>query len=346
MLAKRSTAAILALLGALTLTSCDALCPPLPVSGTVAPQPKPPAAPGYPVTITNCGRDYRFDQPPKRVVVTGDSVAEVSSILALGLGDRIVANTQKRESADQPDRDTAIAALPAGGIATGAGRPVPRDTMMNLKPDLVLAADNHDFSTADGAAGREQLAAVGANSYLPDPACTPAAPGANPTIDDSYTLLRDLGRIFGVSDRAERLITDSEHLVGDMSNLVAGLPPANVLLVRSVEPGGRVTAAATGVWNDVLARAGGANVVADASPGPLTTVSSRDLAATKVDAVIITGATQAGARDQAETLFARYPQWQAAKDERYLGLADSYDLGPDNAIAVDRLARLLHPGAC
>ncbi|MGW4058593.1 ABC transporter substrate-binding protein [Amycolatopsis sp. NPDC004747] len=334
---KRSIAATLTLISALTLSSCDALCPPLPGTASPAPQPAPHAAPGYPVTITNCGRDNRFDQPPKRVVVTGDSTAEVSSLLALGLGDRIVANTQKRASTDQPERAAAIAALPTAGLAASPGQPIPRDTLMRLKPDLVLAAGSHDL---------DQLAAAGVPTYLPDSACAAPEPGANPTIEDSYTLLRDLGKIFGVSDRAERLIADSEKLVGDMSNLVAGLPPANVLLVRSVEPGGRVTAAATGVWNDVLARAGGANVLADATPGPVTTVGPRDLTAVKVDAVIITGTTQAAARDQAEALFARYPQWKAAVDERYLGLADSYDLGPDNAIAVDRLARLLHPGAC
>src|SRR5207248_881627 len=49
----------------------------------------------YPVSLENCGKTYTFTEAPKRVVVmNGGSVGEVSSLLALGVADRVVANAQ------------------------------------------------------------------------------------------------------------------------------------------------------------------------------------------------------------------------------------------------------------
>src|SRR5689334_19164269 len=48
---------------------------------------------GYPVTLENCGESETFKKAPSRVVVmNGASVAEVSTLLSLGLQDKIVAN--------------------------------------------------------------------------------------------------------------------------------------------------------------------------------------------------------------------------------------------------------------
>ena len=58
---------------------------------------------GYPVALKNCGMTETFDKAPGRVVVmNGVSVAEVSTLLALGLGDRIVANEQTYGMSEVP----------------------------------------------------------------------------------------------------------------------------------------------------------------------------------------------------------------------------------------------------
>ncbi|WP_308409523.1 hypothetical protein [Streptomyces sp. A 4/2] len=78
----------------------------------------PPAARGtYPVTLKNCGRDQTFDKAPGRVVVmNGASVAEVSTLLALGQGGRIVSNQQTYGMSEVPGRAEEIKDLPTGRV--------------------------------------------------------------------------------------------------------------------------------------------------------------------------------------------------------------------------------------
>ena len=47
----------------------------------------------------------------------------------------------------------------------------------------------------------------------------------------------------------------------------------------------------------------------------------------------------------ARKLLKEFPQWPAAKNKRYSVLSDSIYLGPSNDLAVDRIARMLHPDA-
>ncbi|MEU0297974.1 hypothetical protein ABZ252_00605 [Streptomyces sp. NPDC006175] len=92
----------------------------------------PPAAQGaYPVTVENCGRDQTFDKALSRIVVmNGASVAEVSTLLALGLGDRIVSNQQTYGMSDarpgtprRPARAAPPSSVPGrrGHLPTDAG---------------------------------------------------------------------------------------------------------------------------------------------------------------------------------------------------------------------------------
>ncbi|MCB8793970.1 hypothetical protein LJD39_25955, partial [Escherichia coli] len=48
---------------------------------------------------------------------------------------------------------------------------------------------------------------------------------------------------------------------------------------------------------------------------------------------------------EAGEIFAAYPQGSAAKNNRYVTLADSAYLGPQNAIAIEKIAKVAHPDA-
>ena len=103
----------------------------------------------YPVTLENCGRKETFQKAPSRVVVmSGASVAEVSTLLALGLGDRIVANQQSYGMSEVPGRAAAIKALPTGGVTVNEACDMPREAMLGLRPDLVLSVTGYGFGTA------------------------------------------------------------------------------------------------------------------------------------------------------------------------------------------------------
>ena len=63
----------------LSLTACAG-------AGATGPAASAEAAPGYPVSVENCGRTVTFDSAPERVVSLWQAPTEM--MLALGLGDR------------------------------------------------------------------------------------------------------------------------------------------------------------------------------------------------------------------------------------------------------------------
>ncbi|WP_194836128.1 ABC transporter substrate-binding protein [Nocardia sp. XZ_19_369] len=303
----------------------------------------------YPVALDNCGKTYTFTEAPKRVVVmNGGSVGEVSALLALGVADRVVANAQSYGASDVPGRAAAIDALPTGQITPNSLQDIPREAMLNQHPDLVISTGGGGFAADQGFATRDELAAAGANTYVPRANCgvTGAVTGT-PTIEDSYALLRDLGTIFDVPGRAERLIADSKRAIAETAGLVAGQPKKNVLLVfpgMGMGDSSDFSAiAAGGIWNDVIGKAGGVNPFDRDDGTTFVTISKEQLAVTPIDGLVVVNYRSPDIDAVAERILAQFPQWAAARTENYAVLSDSIYLGPSNDIAVRRIATLVHP---
>ncbi|WP_086819066.1 ABC transporter substrate-binding protein [Allokutzneria sp. NRRL B-24872] len=303
-----------------------------------------PTAPGYPVTISNCGKDVTFQRPPTRtVVMNGGSVAEVSTLVALGLGDRVVANSQSYGASDEPGRAEAIAKLPTGGIKLNDQMDIPREAMLGQRPDFVLATYSGGFDGSRGFATREDLSAIGANTYVPAKMC---GTGGTQTVEDSYAMLRDLGKVYGVSDRAERLVEDSKQRISQVEARVKDKPKPKVMLIipgMDMGAGDFSSVGAKGIWNDLIARAGGVNAFADSAPQLFANLSKEQLAAAQIDAVIVVNYQNPDPNASATKLYEQFPQWAAAKAKRHVVLSDSIYFGPNNATAVERIAALLHP---
>ncbi|GAA3100773.1 ABC transporter substrate-binding protein [Streptomyces echinatus] len=300
---------------------------------------------GYPVTLDNCGVSEKFDKPPSRVVVmNGASVAEVSTLLSLGLGDRVVANQQSYGMSEVPGRVKAIKALPTGNVEVNDAYDIPREAMIGLRPDLVLSTTSYGFDAKNGFATRDQLEQAGAATYVSPQGCTQDTSGM--TIADSYTLLRDLGKIFAVSDRAERLIAASEKHIAGVSAKVEGTKrPRVMVLFSNMAMGGNdfSSVVAKGIYNDILAKAGGTNAFASASRTSFADLSKEKVAATDVDALVVIGYNDPNPAAYARKLLKEFPQWPAARNHTYVTLSDSMYLGPSNDLAVEKIARILHP---
>lgn len=341
MLTKRPVAVGLAGVLCLATAACGASSSP--TTQTAAGTP----AAGYPVTIENCGQSTTYTRAPSRVVVmNGASVAEVSALLALGLGDRIVVNGQSYGMSEVAGRAKAIKALPTGGIKLNDAYDIPREAMLGLRPDLVLSTTSYGFDAKNGFATREDLKAVDARTYVSPQGCDQDT--SRMTVEDSYTLLRDLGKIFHVGDRAEKLIAASKKRIGAISAGVRGEKTPGVMVVFSnMAMGGNdfSSIAANGIWNDVLAKAGGRNAFASASTASFADLSKEKVAAEPVDALVVISYNDPNPAAYARTLLKEFPQWPAAKNDRYTVLSDSIYLGPSNDLAVDKIARMLHPDA-
>lgn len=302
---------------------------------------------GYPVTLDNCGEKETFTKAPSRVVVmNGASVAEVSTLLALGLGDRIVANQQGYGRSEVPGRAAAIRKLPTGDIKLNDAYDIPREAMLGLRPDLVLSVTTYGFDQKNGFATREQLKQVGANSYVSPQGCDDDP--SRMTVADSYRLLRDMGKVFGVSDRAEQLIAAARKNIAAVSDKVKGRKKPKVMVVFSnMTMGSNEFSAvfAHGIVNDILAKAGGTNAFENAARTTFADLSKEKVAATDVDAVVVMAYNDPDPAAYAKKLFKEFPQWPAAKHHTYVTLSDSMYLGPSNDLAVKKVAKMLHPDA-
>ncbi|WP_105967897.1 ABC transporter substrate-binding protein [Streptomyces geranii] len=300
---------------------------------------------GYPVTLENCGTSEKFTETPGRVVVmNGASVAEVSTLLALGLGDKIVANQQTYGMSEVSGRAAAIKALPTGDVKLNDAYDIPREAMIGLRPDLVLSTTSYGFDEKNGFATREQLKEVGANSYVSPQGCDQDT--SKMTIADSYTLLRDMGKIFGRSAEAEKLIAASEKSIADVAAKVKGeKTPKVMVLFSNMAMGGNdfSSVVAKGIYNDVLAKAGGTNAFENASETSFADLSKEKVAATDVDALVVIGYNDPNPAAYAKKLLKEFPQWPAAKNNTYVALSDSMYLGPSNDLAVAKIAKALHP---
>ncbi|MFI7670913.1 ABC transporter substrate-binding protein [Nocardia sp. NPDC049526] len=344
-------AAVLALaVGTIAGTGCSTT---VTESATTAPAAATEGVTKYPAAVENCGRSYTFTEAPKRVVVmNGGSIGEVSALVALGVADRVVANAQSYGSSDVPGRADAIAALPSGDITPNNLQDIPREAMLAQHPDFVISTGGGGFSADQGFATRAELSSASANTYVPRSNCgvTGAVTGT-PSIEDSYAMLRDFGTIFDVPGRAAKLIDDTKRKIAETSMRVAGQPKKNVLLIfpgmgmgMGMGDGGDFSAiAAGGIWNDIIEQADAVNPFNRTEGTTFVTISKEQLAVTPIDGLIVVDYRNPDIDGAAQRILEQFPQWNASKNTNYTVLSDSIYLGPSNDIAVDKIARLVHP---
>lgn len=121
------------------------------------------------------------------------------------------------------------------------------EQIIALEPDLVFVA------TFTGAAVMEQLTSAGLNVY---------AVGFFNSIEAMQANILEIGRIVGEEARAQELIDDMNNQLTDVETTVseAGVESPAVLYLAS---GGWVAGSATTV-DDIITRAGGTNIAAEA----------------------------------------------------------------------------------
>lgn len=296
-----------------------------------------PAPASYqPVTVQSCGETLTFDAPPSRVVSTGQEATEI--LLTLGLADRIV-GVSRTYNALPAELEADFAQVPQLAGEESA----PREVTLAARPDFVVAPYvDFDFDAAEGLATEEDLAATGAQIFGLRVNCT-GTPAAS-TLEDTYADLLDLGRIFGVSERAEQIVTEMRATVSDVQSKIAGRPPVSVLAYANGE--GPLGVSGAGLGNDLIRLAGGRNVFADLAEGfgqvTIEAAAQRDPEAFVVN--FYEGGPSA--QEKIDLLTRVLPNSPAAKERRAVGIDDAaLNEGVRNADAVAALARALHPDA-
>lgn len=257
--------------------------------------PPPAAAPaaGGPIAARNCGIEVGVPGPPQRIYAAFQPAIEM--VHALGVTDRVVGTAfldaqVLPEYADAQAGTDYLPELPS------------REALLATNPDFVVSGFNGLFadSGSESIGTRASLRELGVQSWIFGPLC-PSADGRSDeaidpgsvTVENVYTDVRELGRLFGVPDRASALVAEMQARLDAVRERVAGAPRPRVAVVSPQDDGSFRVAGGPDFVTRILDIAGAENVFADLTSRRNIPVGAEELIARDPD-VILTSTCCAG----------------------------------------------------
>ncbi|MFW5420810.1 ABC transporter substrate-binding protein [Nocardiopsis sp. CNT-189] len=288
---------------------------------------------GYPVTVQECDREVTVDAPPERAVTLNQHTTEI--MLALGLEDRMV-GTAYLDDAVLPEYADAYEAVPV------LAEQYPSfEDLLAAEPDFAYAGFASSAFAEDEGRGREALEDAGMTTYASIEQCADQV-----TMETVATEITNIGKIFGVEDRAEELVAGIEEQVAGVEKALEGTEPVDVLVVDSID-GTVFTSGGAGIGTEIIAHAGGRNVFDDLDK-VFADVSIEQAADREPDAILIYDYGEVSAEEKKEAVLAdpTLAGTPAVEEERFAVLPlTSSVVGNRVGGAVEEVAEQLHPDA-
>ena len=148
----------------------------------------------FPLTFTNCGKEFTLDSPPERVMLM--EAAAPSLLFAAGAMDRVIARIEDFPEEYYTDDELAVlknipALIEAEHTSTG-GVEVSREAIIKFNPDIVIGYDTATIT-------HDTLADVGIQLYVMPPFCdNPPTPSFESITEE----VRFYGKLFGTTETA------------------------------------------------------------------------------------------------------------------------------------------------
>ena len=334
---KRLLSMLLALVMVFSLAACSSKTANQ-TEGSAANEDSEVAETGYtPVSITNNDLTITYEKAPERVIPYSYSTAEI--LVALGVGDRIIgiAATHSRIEDMQEQYISELEKIPV--LTDGL---ISLEGALEADPDLVIG-DVYNFMERNCGA-REDYLNAGVNVYIQEGTYVEGA-----TYENTYNDIINLGKIFGVEDRAEELVSEMKQTVSDVESKVADLDPVSVFLYDSGE--GTLYSVGKDSLESMIAKtAGGENIFSDVD-GHYVDVSVEAVLEKNPDAIIVfdyfveDGKDADGKVDYLKSL----PEWAdvpAIKNNNIL-VVPYANITPslENAVLTQTIAEFLHADA-
>lgn len=217
-----------------------------------------------------------FGTPPPpasvaRVFAAGPPAAVLTYVLAPDklLGWPMGLSPQARALLAPGHRD-----LPQLGRLSGRGSTVSTESLLALRPDLILDAGTVNATYLSGAERVWQQ--TGLPFVL-----------IEGRLAEHPAQLRDVGRLLGVAERGEQLAHEAEQVTALAHALLATVPPdARPKVFYGRGPDGLETGLSGSINMEVIEFAGGRNVAAQAGKGGLTRVSMEQILDWNPDVVL------------------------------------------------------------
>ena len=210
----------------------------------------------YPVSIENCGRTLTFAAPPTRVIGLWQPSNEL--LLALGVHERVIGFGGMYDAIPTAFAQQ-TAQIPALGSLLTLNIPN-KEEMIKAQPDLIVTEglDTFAFDSAQGFATVAEIEAMGAQIYSSGSICNFTQSQLSRGTEVVYADLITLGRIFGVSARAEAIVDRLKQREQTVLAAVANQPRVSVAFFNG--DANAIYILNSGIWADLMKKAGGTNV--------------------------------------------------------------------------------------
>lgn len=264
------------------------------------------------VVVDSCGKQLTFTGTPQRAVALDQSSTE--TLLALGLQDRM-AGTANVKTKVAPKYADAYAKIPVLSPKILTSEP-----LRAANPDFVVSGFRELF-TADRAGTRDELETLGVPTFVSAVNCPDGTTAAFERLFRDY---ENLGKIFGVAEKANQLATEQRATVAEVQAVKR--EPVKVLWLYSVFKGVPYVAGKDGMPSQMSQLAGATNVFDDLSQEWPET-SWEEIARRDPDVIVIGDLSERGIPgDRASeklALMREHPavsQLRAVKDNRIIEL--------------------------
>lgn len=224
-----------------------------------------------PVVINNEGFVIEYDQIPKQAVSLNQHVTEI--MLALGLEDSMVGTAYLDNEIYEPLKEAYLK------VPVLSEQYPSKEEIVAVEADFLYGGWASAFNEKN-IATREELKKLGINSYLQS-----SSVQVGPTLEDIYSDIRNIAKIFRIEERGEALINQMNE---EIEQITLQLPevtePLDVLVFDSGKTD--VFTATQNFMNTLVEMAGGNNVFADIE-GNWATVSKEDAVERQPDVIVV-----------------------------------------------------------
>ena len=210
----------------------------------------------FPVTVQSCNREVTFDAAPQAAI--SNVVILTEMMLALGLTDQMVgySGVSGWKTLDVGLRE-GVAELPE----LSAQYPS-REVLIGAGADFFFAGWNYGMRVG-GEVTPETLAPYGIAAYELTESCIHIMDKPKISMEDMYNDLLNLGRIFGVEDRATALVEGYRAELAAYLGTLAPLESAPRVFVYDSGEDAVFTAGRYAMPTAIIEAAGGVNIMDD-----------------------------------------------------------------------------------
>jgi iron complex transport system substrate-binding protein len=173
-----------------------------------------PYSPVFPISVESCGETITFEAAPERALAFDTNLTEI--MLALELEDRMAGYWLSGDGIAEVFQDQ-IEAIPL--ISEETWPPPGLETILSFNPDFVFGSWGGTFSQESGVTP-ETLLAAGVQSYTLTESCITADVQIEPTLENTYTDILNIGRIFGAEDRAQVIVDDMRAAIEEVQSVI------------------------------------------------------------------------------------------------------------------------------